>query len=250
MRLAGPLLNRRKEREAAEKAIQAVALERPVETLITELSPGEKTLVAVARLLDRGARVLFIDEATSTLPPGDAHRLIRALRATAEQGATVIMVSHKLSEILDATDRDRGAARRQHRRRRPVGRSRPRGARQDACRPRGGRAEEQVAAQPARGDELLRMEGVHAGRAGPIDLTLCAGEIVGLTGLPGSGLHDVAYARAWQHAPQRGRVVRAPGVQSALVPPHRETPGRLPRARRARQHDDLLDRRLAPSAGG
>ncbi|MCU1676289.1 MAG: Sugar transporter ATP-binding protein, partial [Frankiales bacterium] len=106
MRRVGPVLDGGRERRSAEAALQTVRLDRPVTTLVGELAPGEKTLVAVARLLSRGARVLFIDETTSTLPPQDANRLITTLRDTvASQGATVIMVSHKLSEILDATER-------------------------------------------------------------------------------------------------------------------------------------------------
>jgi ribose transport system ATP-binding protein len=225
MRLVGPILNASRERAAAEKALEAVALDQSVDSLISELSPGEKTLVAVARLLDRGARVLFIDEATSTLPPADAQRLIRALRETASRGATVIMVSHKLSEVLDATNRivvllDGSIA------------ADVRSSDLD----RDGLVkmlvahdieghEDQLGAQAPRGDELLRLEGVHAGRAGPVDLQLHAGEIVGLTGLPGSGLHDVAYLAHGSMRPRSGRIVRAQGAHSALVPPHRESQG-------------------------
>jgi ribose transport system ATP-binding protein len=224
MRLFGPLLDRRRERKAAEAALTRVRLERSVETLVGELSPGEKTLVAVARLLDRGAHVLFIDEATSTLPPTDAKRLIDALALTVADGATVIMVSHKLSEILDATqrvvvlldgtvaadvrsqelDRDRLVSMLvSHESQSHSGRS-------DG---------------PVIGDDLLTLEAACAGRAGPIDLTLRSGEVVGLTGLPGSGLHDVAYLAHGALRPSRGRVIRGPDVGTALVPPHRETQG-------------------------
>ncbi|PTL60037.1 ATP-binding cassette domain-containing protein [Paraconexibacter algicola] len=225
MRRLGPLLDRGRERRAAEAALARVELDRPVTTLVGDLSPGEKTLVAVARLLDRGARVLFIDETTSTLPPGDAQRLIRTLRDTvAADGATVIMVSHKLSEILDATKRivvildgviaaDVAAA----------GLDRPRLVKLLVAheRPDGG----PVLAAHDRGEERLRLEGACAGRCGPVDLTVHAGEVVGLTGLAGSGLHDVGYLAHGALRPTAGRVVRAPGVRSALVPPHRESQG-------------------------
>ncbi|MGB0121702.1 MAG: ATP-binding cassette domain-containing protein, partial [Solirubrobacterales bacterium] len=105
MKLAGPILNLRSERAAAAEAIKRVGLDRPVDTPISSLAPGEKTLVAVSRMLDRGARILFVDEATSTLPAADSRHLMDALRETVTAGATVIMVSHKLSEILDDTDR-------------------------------------------------------------------------------------------------------------------------------------------------
>lgn len=225
MRRLGPILDRGRERRAAETALQKVKLDRSVSTLVGELSPGEKTLVAVARLLDRGARVLFIDETTSTLPPGDAQRLIRTLRDTvAADGASVIMVSHKLSEILDATERivvlldgliaaDVQAA----------GLDRSELVELLVAHERPADAAELVAHE--RGVERLRLEGACAGRCGPIDLTLHAGEVVGLTGLAGSGLHDVGYLAHGAIRPRAGRVVRSAGVRTALVPPHRESQG-------------------------
>ncbi|MCW3013257.1 MAG: sugar transporter ATP-binding protein [Solirubrobacterales bacterium] len=225
MRRLGPVLDGGRERRSAEAALQTVRLDRPVTTLVGELAPGEKTLVAVARLLSRGARVLFIDETTSTLPPQDANRLITTLRDTvASQGATVIMVSHKLSEILDATERivvlldgaiaaDVKAAGldRAQLVEMLVAAERPEGA--------------MVHATATRGPERLRLEQACGGRAGPVDLALHAGEVVGLTGLAGSGLHDVGYLAYGAIRPRSGRVVRADGMRLALVPPHRESQG-------------------------
>jgi ribose transport system ATP-binding protein len=226
LRRFGPFLDRRREHEAAGRALAAVGLDLPVETLVGELSPGEKTLVAITRVLERGARVLFVDEATSTLPPADAHRLIEALKRTVERGATVIMVSHKLSEILGATNRivllldgkivaDSPAA------------ALDREALVEMLVTR--EKEEVHYDAPARqrtvaqGDEVLRLEGVSGGMIKEVDLTLSAGEIVGLTGLAGSGLHDLAHLAHGTMKPRSGKVVRK--TTSALVPPHRETEG-------------------------
>jgi ribose transport system ATP-binding protein len=54
---------------------------------------------------------------------------------------------------------------------------------------------------------------------------LRAGEVVGLTGLPGSGLHDVAYLAHGSMRPRSGTRWIADGARTALVPPHRETQG-------------------------
>src|SRR5262249_59597584 len=131
--------------------------------------PGEKALVAVARLLQRGASVLFIDEATSTLPPADSRRLIESLGRTAEEeGATSIMGSHKLSEILDATERvvvlvdgkiaaDALAK----------DLDREQLASMVVASESHARRERAAAAEPGR--ELLRLEAACGGRAGPVD---------------------------------------------------------------------------------
>jgi ribose transport system ATP-binding protein len=224
MRLLGPILDHRRERKAAEAAIARAGLACPVEALVGDLAPGEKALVAVARLLQRGATVLFIDEVTSTLPPADARRLIESLARMSAGGATVIMVSHKLSEILDATRRvvvlldgriaadarsselDReGLAKLVVSRESQVERT-PRASREGV-------------------EELLRMEGAVGGRVGPVNLSIRAGEVAGLTGLPGSGLHDVAYLAAGSIEARSGMVALAEGVRTALVPPHRESQG-------------------------
>jgi ribose transport system ATP-binding protein len=224
LRRAGPILNHAKEREAAARALERVGLTCPSTTLIFELSPGEKALVAIARALDRGAKVLFIDEATSTLPPGDARRLIATLKKTAADGATVIMVSHKLSEILDSCRRivvlidgrivsDHDA----------VGLDRA--GLVERLVAHESQAHDPAAPRTAPGEEVMRLEGAAAGRAGPVDLVLRRGEVVGLTGLAGSGLHDVAHLVAGTLEPRAGKVHRAASVTSALVPPHRETQG-------------------------
>ncbi len=230
MRRFGLLLDRSREREAAVRALDEVGLTCSPDVLVGSLAPAEKTLVAIARTLAQGARVLFVDEATSTLPPPDAARLIAALRQTASRGTTVIMVSHKLSEILDATNRvvllldgrivtdakstdlDRAGLVsmlvRHERGRTGESSSTPR---------------RRVAADE--GAELLRLERTSGGLVRDVDLTVRSGQVLGFTGLPGSGLHDLAHLTHGTLRPTGGRVTRAPGVVSGLVPAHRETEG-------------------------
>jgi len=230
LRRFGPLLDRGRERADAARALARVNLGLPVDTAVGALSPGEKTLVAIARVLDRGAKVLFVDEATSTLPPADSRRLLEALKETAAGGATVIMVSHKLSEILDATNRvvllldgriveDSPAASldREALVSMLVAREKSESA--------GAGLHERKAAHAGDGPEALRLEDVHGGAVRGLDLTVRKGEVVGLTGLPGSGLHDLAHLAHGTMRPTKGRVVKPKGARSALVPPHRESQG-------------------------
>ncbi|UTI64288.1 sugar ABC transporter ATP-binding protein [Paraconexibacter antarcticus] len=230
LRTFGPLLDHRAERAAALAALERVGLTWAVDELVAALAPGEQALVAIARAFGRGARILFVDEATSTLPVADAARVIAALRENAAQGATIVMVTHKLHEILDATHRvvvlldgrlaadqvtagmDRAALvdlLLQHEAAK-VERV-PRGA--DTTAGRDGAA------------PVLEISGAFAGRAGPVDLVLRRGEVLGLTGLPGSGLHDIAFLAHGSLRPARGTVRRGDGVRVAIVPPHRETQG-------------------------
>jgi ribose transport system ATP-binding protein len=224
MRLVGPVLARSRERAAAEEALLRIGLDVPVDTLVSALSPGEKTLVAVARALQRGAQLLFVDEATSTLPAGESARVIAALRHSADAGTTVVMVTHKLSEILEGTERvvllldgliaaDMSSA------------DLDRDGLVRLLATREGFDDAGAAEVREYGEPLLVLDDARGGKAGPLQLTLRGGEIIGLTGLPGSGLHDVAYLAAGHMQPTAGRVVRGPGVDVGFVPPHRESQG-------------------------
>ncbi|WP_181779397.1 ATP-binding cassette domain-containing protein [Pseudonocardia pini] len=259
LRRAG-LLDRARETAAAQRALAAVSVDLPVETPVGRLAPGERTLVAIARAFDRGATVLFVDEATSTLPPGEAKRVLDSLKVKAAEGATVVMVTHKLSEILDAADRvvvlidgrvvedapsaalDRAALVRML-----VRSESPAAAVEDA------------ALTP--GDTLVELDGAVGGAVGPVTLRLRRHEAVGVTGLTGSGLHDLAHLVHGSTPLAAGRMSIAPGVRRALVPPNRETQGGFDRLSvrenltlgaldRLRGRSGLLDLRAERSTAG
>jgi ribose transport system ATP-binding protein len=225
-RLVGPILNKRAEREEAKRALSLVGLEMSVDTLLADLTAGEKTLVAVARVMERGARILVIDETTSTLPPADAQRVIRSLAAAAQAGATVIMVTHKLSEILDATNRVLVIIDGELVRDAPTqGLDRAALVRMLMQHETDARAISSMA-QAREPEAVIELRDVRLGKVGPVNLRLDAGEVVGISGLPGSGLHDIAFAVSGDLKPDSGKVVLVRrGLKRALVPPHRESQG-------------------------
>ena len=218
-------LDHPRENAAAAVALARVGLEPHLRgVLVGALSPAEKTLVAVARALDRGATVLFVDEATATLSPPDARRVIGALRDAVAGGATVVMVSHKLSEVMDATERvvvlldgrlvadQQTATLDRHGLVRLLAQHEGSGTRR-------------AHGEDHAGSVVLQLCEARADRIGPVSLSLHAGEVVGFTGLPGSGLHDLAFLAHGALNASGGEVTVAPGVRRAIVPPHRETQG-------------------------
>jgi simple sugar transport system ATP-binding protein len=72
---------------------------------IWQLSTGEQQRVEIARVLTRGARVLILDEPTSVLTPIEARELFRTIRSLADGGRTVVLITHKLDEVVDVSDR-------------------------------------------------------------------------------------------------------------------------------------------------
>ncbi|MBO6561416.1 MAG: ABC transporter ATP-binding protein [Nisaea sp.] len=72
--------------------------------LISDLSVGQQQRVEILKALVRGARILVLDEPTGVLTPQEADRLFEILAALKARGVTIILITHKLREILAATD--------------------------------------------------------------------------------------------------------------------------------------------------
>ena len=119
------------------------------DALVADLSVGEQQRVEILKVLFRGARILILDEPSAVLTPQETDQLFRILATLKERGVTVVLITHKLREIMAATDhvyvmrQGQIVADRAHRRHqsRGAGRAdgRPQGAdaaRQGAPRPR------------------------------------------------------------------------------------------------------------------
>jgi len=75
----------------------------PDET-IEELSVGHQQRVEILKALYRQADILILDEPTGVLTPSEADHLFRILKGLKEQGKTIILITHKLREIMEVTD--------------------------------------------------------------------------------------------------------------------------------------------------
>src|SRR5436853_1534536 len=72
---------------------------------IWQLSVGEQQRVEILKALYREARILILDEPTAVLTPQEAEALFGTLRAMADEGRTVVFISHKLHEVKAVADR-------------------------------------------------------------------------------------------------------------------------------------------------
>jgi simple sugar transport system ATP-binding protein len=79
-------------------------LEVDPDALIEELPVGLQQRVEILKALYRGADILILDEPTGVLTPPEADHLFRILRQLKEQGKTVVLITHKLREIMAITD--------------------------------------------------------------------------------------------------------------------------------------------------
>lgn len=71
---------------------------------VEELSVGQQQRVEVVKALYRGARILILDEPTAVLTPPEVDEFFRILRGMREQGKTIIIITHKLNEVLSLSD--------------------------------------------------------------------------------------------------------------------------------------------------
>lgn len=75
------------------------------EQKIYQMSVSQKQTVEIVKLLYRGARILILDEPTAVLTPQEADRLFDVLRNMKKHGCSIILITHKLHEVLAISDR-------------------------------------------------------------------------------------------------------------------------------------------------
>lgn len=178
---------------------------------VEDLSIGEQQRVGILKVLYRGARIVLLDEPSAVLPPQQIEALFAALRQLVAAGLTVVLITHKLAEVREISDRFtvmRGG--------RVTGRARSRSA-----------TEAEIAEMiVGRTVVPLRVQRVQARAAQPLvrarDLSvlhpdgrmplqqvsfdIAAGEILGIAGVEGNGQAPLAAVLAGLEAPAQGEV--------------------------------------------
>jgi simple sugar transport system ATP-binding protein len=101
-RLIGPALD--KARASLKHLAEEYELDVDPDAIIGELPVGLQQRVEILKALYKGAEVLILDEPTGVLTPDEADHLFRILKQLRDQGKTVILITHKLREIMAITD--------------------------------------------------------------------------------------------------------------------------------------------------
>ena len=103
-----PIRAGRFDRAAAERDVERLCEESglvvPAGRLVADLSVGEAQRVEILKLLYRGARVLLLDEPTAVLSPPEVAELWKVLRRLRDGGATVVLITHKLDEVMAVSE--------------------------------------------------------------------------------------------------------------------------------------------------
>ncbi|BCV22361.1 ABC transporter ATP-binding protein [Moorella sp. Hama-1] len=191
---------------------------------IWQLSVGEQQRVEIIKLLYRKARVLILDEPTAVLTPQEARDLYLTLKKMAAQGCAVIFITHKLQEVMDASDTITIL----------------RGGKTVATVPKAETSEKELARmmvgreiawqgdKPAaqRGAKILEIKDLRAlnDKGLPalqgINLEVYAGEILGIAGVAGNGQRELAEVIAGLR-PRRGGSITVAGQELGQCDPCR-----------------------------
>lgn len=99
------LIKRRRIREESRKVLERVGLDFSPDVNLSRLSIGQQQLVEIAKALSMNARVLIMDEPTSSLSTRETERLFEVVKDLRSQGVSVIYISHRLGEVKEIADR-------------------------------------------------------------------------------------------------------------------------------------------------
>jgi ribose transport system ATP-binding protein len=201
-------INRREEQQAVQEVLTRLGRSLDVNQPVGSLSAEDRAAVAIARAMQdhrEGGGLIIFDESTRALGRSARSRFFGLIRSLIEGGASVLLISHQLEEVVESTDRvtvlrdgavvetgvptkdvDEAALTRMM-----LGRHLVTHGRVDS------HAQDTVAASA---------RGLAAGPVTGLDLDVKRGEIVGLTGLIGSGFQEVAEAVAGARQAQAGQL--------------------------------------------
>jgi ABC-type sugar transport system ATPase subunit len=198
----------RRLRDRVAELLALYRIDAHPETEIGALRPATKTLVAIARALQDqqdSEFVLLLDEPTASLPDAESRTLMTALRHRADSGQTIVLVSHRLPEVLDVADdftvfRDGRVAGSL------VGVSPSEDDLVELMTGRRPAARTAATDSRTRGGPALEVENLTIGPLRGLNLEVAAGEIVGLCGLLGSGRSTLLSTIFGLRAPIRGSI--------------------------------------------
>ena len=91
-------------RSKLQTLMQSTGLHVRLDALVADLAVGDRQRLEILKALYRGAKVLILDEPTAVLTPQEILQLFEVLRALRQQGTTIILITHKLKEVMGLCD--------------------------------------------------------------------------------------------------------------------------------------------------
>lgn len=98
------LLRQKEGRADVARLLKSMGVDAEPETRVEETSVSAQQKIEVLKVLRRRVRLLILDEPTASLAPQEAHELLQLVQSLSRQGTTVLLISHKLDEVLEVAD--------------------------------------------------------------------------------------------------------------------------------------------------
>jgi general nucleoside transport system ATP-binding protein len=210
--MRGLLIDRRRAAADVAEVSRRFGLEVDPQALVSDLSVGQQQRVEILKTLYRGAKIVLLDEPSAVLTPQETQALFLALRKLVTAGFTVVLITHKLAEVQEVSDRFTVM-----RAGRVTGHAESRGA-------RAGDITEMIVGRPVAplrvsrrlthaGAPLVAVRGLtlHGGdgqtHVEDVSFDIAAGEILGIAGVEGNGQAALADLLGGLRQPSRGTAV-------------------------------------------
>ena len=205
------IIDWKKEYEQLRAFMRTTPFFIPVDAKVSSLAAGQKQKLEICKQLYLKNKILFLDEPTSVLTPGEADELLTMLKERTKSGdLTVLMITHKFREVMRFAEEVTILR---------TGRLAGRGLVKDLT-PTNmsammiGSETTRTAARSdnKRGEPLLNIQGLHAlddiglKALEDLNLTVHKGEIVGIAGVSGNGQSKLVEVLAGQRSPTQGQV--------------------------------------------
>ena len=182
------------------------------DAMVGDLGVGARQRIEILKVLYRGARIIILDEPTAVLVPQEVDELFGNLRELKSEGFTVVFISHKLDEVLKVAD-----AITVIRRGTTVAEVDPKGVTPHQLAelmvgselPSPSTEESTVTDRPLLTIENTSLDDPAGGRAllSDINLTIHAGEVVGIAGVEGNGQAELVEVIMGMREPSSGRIL-------------------------------------------
>jgi simple sugar transport system ATP-binding protein len=213
--------------------MQSTGLHVALDVLVCDLPVGDRQRLEILKALYRGARILILDEPTAVLTPQETEQLFDVLRVLRQQGTTILLITHKLKEVMRLCDHVTvmRAGRVVHEL--PIAQASVEGLAEAMVgrKVHMGRVDEVTLAPTdvlLQATDITVRDALNVVRLSGLNLTLRSGEIVGVAGVSGNGQSELL------------------DVLSGLLPP---TSGRLQIGEETFDESDRLDPLKARALG-
>ena len=210
---SGFVLARRRAERGVRELMESLGLDLDVRARVRDLPVSWQKVVLLAQALHRDARVLILDEPTAAMNAEDCDRVMGVVRRLRERGLAILYISHRFDEVEALCDRVTAMA---------DGRvidvmesgevthdrlvTAITGSEVTVERPARARAAATASGAARSEGASLRASGLRGARLDGVDLEVAPGEVVGVAGLPGSGVEELFQQLSGRARPAGGTI--------------------------------------------